>query len=396
MRIYADNAATTKMSRTAVEAMLPYLSQIYGNPSSLHSAGQEAAQALFAARQTVAEQLGCEARELTFTSGGSEADNMALVSAAMLGARKGKKHIISTAFEHHAVLHTLARLEKQGFAVTLLDVHENGLVTVQDVEQALRPDTCLVSVMYANNEIGTIQPIAQIGALCRERGVLFHTDAVQAAGHLPINVAEQNIDLLSLSAHKFHGPKGVGALYARRGIALTNLIEGGAQERGKRAGTENIPGIVSMAAALQEACEGMEKNAAYVTALRDRLIKGLSKIPHGALNGDRTHRLPGNVSFCFEGIEGESLLLLLDDKGVCASSGSACTSGSLDPSHVLLAIGRPHEVAHGSLRLTLCEENTEEEVDEIIRAVTETVEYLRGFSPVWRDLQSGKREFILK
>ena len=396
MRIYADNAATTKMSRTAVEAMLPYLSQIYGNPSSLHSAGQEAAQALFAARQTVAEQLGCEARELTFTSGGSEADNMALVSAAMLGARKGKKHIISTAFEHHAVLHTLARLEKQGFAVTLLDVHENGLVTAQDVEQALRPDTCLVSVMYANNEIGTIQPIAQIGALCRERGVLFHTDAVQAAGHLPINVAEQNIDLLSLSAHKFHGPKGVGALYARRGIALTNLIEGGAQERGKRAGTENIPGIVSMAAALQEACAGMEKNAAYVTALRDRLIEGLSKIPHGALNGDRTHRLPGNVSICFEGIEGESLLLLLDDKGICASSGSACTSGSLDPSHVLLAIGRPHEVAHGSLRLTLCEENTAEEVDEIIRAVTETVEYLRGFSPVWRDLQSGKRDYILK
>ena len=396
MRIYADNAATTKMSRTAVEAMLPYLSQIYGNPSSLHSAGQEAAQALFAARQTVAEQLGCEARELTFTSGGSEADNMALVSAAMLGARKGKRHIISTAFEHHAVLHTLARLEKQGFEVTLLDVHENGLVTAQNVEQALRPDTCLVSVMYANNEIGTIQPIAQIGALCRERGVLFHTDAVQAAGHLPINVAEQNIDLLSLSAHKFHGPKGVGALYARRGIALTNLIEGGAQERGKRAGTENIPGIVSMAAALQEACAGMEKNAAYVTALRDRLIEGLSKIPHGALNGDRTHRLPGNVSFCFEGIEGESLLLLLDDKGICASSGSACTSGSLDPSHVLLAIGRPHEVAHGSLRLTLCEENTAEEVDEIIRAVTETVEYLRGFSPVWRDLQSGKRDYILK
>ena len=395
MRIYADNAATTKMSRTAVEAMLPYLSQIYGNPSSLHSAGQEAAQALFAARQTVAEQLGCEARELTFTSGGSEADNMALVSAAMLGARKGKKHIISTAFEHHAVLHTLARLEKQGFAVTLLDVHENGLVTVQDVEQALRPDTCLVSVMYANNEIGTIQPIAQIGALCRERGVLFHTDAVQAAGHLPINVAEQNIDLLSLSAHKFHGPKGVGALYARRGIALTNLIEGGAQERGKRAGTENIPGIVSMAAALQEACEGMEKNAAYVTALRDRLIKGLSKIPHGALNGDRTHRLPGNVSFCFEGIEGESLLLLLDMNGVCASSGSACTSGSLDPSHVLLAIGRVHDVAHGSLRLSLCEYNTEEEVDHILDVVPKVVEQLRGMSPVWRDLQTGKRQYIL-
>ena len=396
MRIYADNAATTRMSRTAIDAMLPYLSDIYGNPSSLHSIGQEAAQALFAARQTVAEQLGCEPRELTFTSGGSEADNMALVSAATLGARKGKKHIISTAFEHHAVLHTLARLEKQGFEVTLLDVHENGLISAEEVEQAIRPDTCLVSVMYANNEIGTIQPIAEIGAVCRAHGVLFHTDAVQAVGHLPIDVVKQNIDLLSLSAHKFHGPKGIGALYARRGIALTNLIEGGAQERGKRAGTENVPAIVSMAAALKEACENMEKNTAYVRALRDRLIEGLSKIPHGALNGDREHHLAGNVSFCFEGIEGESLLLLLDDKGVCASSGSACTSGSLDPSHVLLAIGRPHEVAHGSLRLTLSEENTEEEIDTIIRAVTETVEYLRGFSPVWRDLQSGKRAYILK
>lgn len=396
MRIYADNAATTRMSRRAIDAMLPYLSDIYGNPSSLHSIGQEAAQALFAARQTVAEQLGCEPRELTFTSGGSEADNMALVSAATLGARKGKKHIISTAFEHHAVLHTLARLEKQGFEVTLLDVHENGLISAEEVEQAIRPDTCLVSVMYANNEIGTIQPIAEIGAVCRAHGVLFHTDAVQAVGHLPIDVVKQNIDLLSLSAHKFHGPKGVGALYARRGIALTNLIEGGTQERGKRAGTENVPAIVSMAAALKEACENMEKNTAYVRALRDRLIEGLSKIPHGALNGDREHRLAGNVSFCFEGIEGESLLLLLDDKGVCASSGSACTSGSLDPSHVLLAIGRPHEVAHGSLRLTLSEENTEEEIDTIIRAVTETVEYLRGFSPVWRDLQSGKRAYILK
>lgn len=396
MRIYADNAATTRMSRRAIDAMLPYLSDIYGNPSSLHSIGQEAAQALFAARQTVAEQLGCEPRELTFTSGGSEADNMALVSAATLGARKGKKHIISTAFEHHAVLHTLARLEKQGFEVTLLDVHENGLISAEEVEQAIRPDTCLVSVMYANNEIGTIQPIAEIGAVCRAHGVLFHTDAVQAVGHLPIDVVKQNIDLLSLSAHKFHGPKGVGALYARRGIALTNLIEGGAQERGKRAGTENVPAIASMAAALKEACENMEKNTAYVRALRDRLIEGLSKIPHGALNGDREHRLAGNVSFCFEGIEGESLLLLLDDKGVCASSGSACTSGSLDPSHVLLAIGRPHEVAHGSLRLTLSEENTEEEIDTIIRAVTETVEYLRGFSPVWRDLQSGKRAYILK
>ena len=396
MRIYADNAATTRMSRRAIDAMLPYLSDIYGNPSSLHSIGQEAAQALFAARQTVAEQLGCEPRELTFTSGGSEADNMALVSAATLGARKGKKHIISTAFEHHAVLHTLARLEKQGFEVTLLDVHENGLISAEEVEQAIRPDTCLVSVMYANNEIGTIQPIAEIGAVCRAHGVLFHTDAVQAVGHLPIDVVKQNIDLLSLSAHKFHGPKGIGALYARRGIALTNLIEGGAQERGKRAGTENVPAIASMAAALKEACENMEKNTAYVRALRDRLIEGLSKIPHGALNGDREHRLAGNVSFCFEGIEGESLLLLLDDKGVCASSGSACTSGSLDPSHVLLAIGRPHEVAHGSLRLTLSEENTEEEIDTIIRAVTETVEYLRGFSPVWRDLQSGKRAYILK
>ena len=396
MRIYADNAATTRMSRTAIDAMLPYLSDIYGNPSSLHSIGQEAAQALFAARQTVAEQLGCEPRELPFTSGGSEADNMALVSAAMVGAKKGKKHIISTAFEHHAVLHTLARLEKQGFEVTLLDVHENGLISAEEVEQAIRPDTCLVSVMYANNEIGTIQPITEIGAVCRAHGVLFHTDAVQAVGHLPIDVVKQNIDLLSLSAHKFHGPKGIGALYARRGIALTNLIEGGAQERGKRAGTENVPAIASMAAALKEACENMEKNTAYVRALRDRLIEGLSKIPHGALNGDREHRLAGNVSFCFEGIEGESLLLLLDDKGVCASSGSACTSGSLDPSHVLLAIGRPHEVAHGSLRLTLSEENTEEEIDTIIRAVTETVEYLRGFSPVWRDLQSGKRAYILK
>lgn len=396
MRIYADNAATTRMSRRAIDAMLPYLSDIYGNPSSLHSIGQEAAQALFAARQTVAEQLGCEPRELTFTSGGSEADNMALVSAATLGARKGKKHIISTAFEHHAVLHTLARMEKQDFEVTLLDVHENGLISAEEVEQAIRPDTCLVSVMYANNEIGTIQPIAEIGALCRAHGVLFHTDAVQAVGHLPIDVVKQNIDLLSLSAHKFHGPKGIGALYARRGIALTNLIEGGAQERGKRAGTENVPAIASMAAALKEACENMEKNMAYVRALRDRLIEGLSKIPHGALNGDREHRLAGNVSFCFEGIEGESLLLLLDDKGVCASSGSACTSGSLDPSHVLLAIGRPHEVAHGSLRLTLSEENTEEEIDTIIRAVTETVEHLRGFSPVWRDLQSGKRAYILK
>ena len=391
--IYVDNAATTKTSRTAIEAMLPYMDKIYGNPSSLHSVGQAAADALRKAREEAAEVLGCEPNEITFTSGGSEADNQALVSAAAIGARKGKKHIISTAFEHHAILHTLKKLEKEGFEVTLLDVHENGMVSAQQVADAIREDTCLVSVMYANNEIGSIQPIAEIGAVCKEKGVIFHTDAVQAVGHVHINVKEENIDMLSLSAHNFHGPKGVGLLYARKGVRLTNIIEGGAQERGKRAGTENIPGIVGMVAALKEANANIDANAEKVSALRDRLIEGLEKIPHSALNGDRTKRLPGNVSFCFEGIEGESLLLLLDAKGICASSGSACTSGSLDPSHVLLAIGRPHEVAHGSLRLTLSEENTQEEVDYIIEETTKVVKYLRDLSPVWKELLSGERKF---
>lgn len=391
--IYVDNAATTKTSRTAIEAMLPYMDKIYGNPSSLHSVGQAAADALRKAREEAAEVLGCEPNEITFTSGGSEADNQTLVSAAAIGARKGKKHIISTAFEHHAILHTLKKLEKEGFEVTLLDVHENGMVSAQQVADAIREDTCLVSVMYANNEIGSIQPIAEIGAVCKEKGVIFHTDAVQAVGHVHINVKEENIDMLSLSAHKFHGPKGVGLLYARKGVRLTNIIEGGAQERGKRAGTENIPGIVGMVAALKEANANIDANAEKVSALRDRLIAGLEKIPHSALNGDRTKRLPGNVSFCFEGIEGESLLLLLDAKGICASSGSACTSGSLDPSHVLLAIGRPHEVAHGSLRLTLSEENTQEEVDYIIEETTKVVKYLRDLSPVWKELLSGERKF---
>lgn len=391
--IYVDNAATTKTSRTAIEAMLPYMDKIYGNPSSLHSVGQAAADALRKAREEAAEVLGCEPNEITFTSGGSEADNQALVSAAAIGARKGKKHIISTAFEHHAILHTLKKLEKEGFEVTLLDVHENGMVSAQQVADAIREDTCLVSVMYANNEIGSIQPIAEIGAVCKEKGVIFHTDAVQAVGHVHINVKEENIDMLSLSAHKFHGPKGVGLLYARKGVRLTNIIEGGAQERGKRAGTENIPGIVGMVAALKEANANIDANAEKVSALRDRLIEGLEKIPHSALNGDRTKRLPGNVSFCFEGIEGESLLLLLDAKGICASSGSACTSGSLDPSHVLLTIGRPHEVAHGSLRLTLSEENTQEEVDYIIEETTKVVKYLRDLSPVWKELLSGERKF---
>lgn len=391
--IYVDNAATTKTSRTAIEAMLPYMDKIYGNPSSLHSVGQAAADALRKAREEAAEVLGCEPNEITFTSGGSEADNQALVSAAAIGARKGKKHIISTAFEHHAILHTLKKLEKEGFEVTLLDVHENGMVSAQQVADAIREDTCLVSVMYANNEIGSIQPIAEIGAVCKEKGVIFHTDAVQAVGHVHINIKEENIDMLSLSAHKFHGPKGVGLLYARKGVRLTNIIEGGAQERGKRAGTENIPGIVGMVEALKEANANIDANAEKVSALRDRLIEGLEKIPHSALNGDRTKRLPGNVSFCFEGIEGESLLLLLDAKGICASSGSACTSGSLDPSHVLLAIGRPHEVAHGSLRLTLSEENTQEEVDYIIEETTKVVKYLRDLSPVWKELLSGERKF---
>ena len=395
MMIYADNAATTKMSSTAIEAMLPYMDRIYGNPSSLHTAGQQAAEALQSARERIAACLGCQPREIYFTSGGSEADNQALISAAKIGERKGKKHIISTTFEHHAVLHTLQGLEKQGFEVELLPVGETGTVTAQQVADAIREDTCLVSVMYANNEIGSVLPVGEIGKVCRESGVVFHTDAVQAAGHLPIDVKEQQIDLLSLSAHKFHGPKGIGILYARQGLALTTLIAGGAQERGKRAGTENIPAIMGMAAALEEACAHMEENARAVSALRDKLIAGLSKIPHCALNGDPVHRLPGNVSFCFEGIEGESLLLLLDAKGICASSGSACTSGSLDPSHVLLAIGRPHEVAHGSLRLSLCHWNTEEEVDEMLRVIPQVVEYLRNMSPMWKDLESGKRTFVL-
>ena len=396
MRIYADNTATTKMSQTAIRAMLPYMDKVYGNPSSLYSLGQEAAEALLSARERIAALLGCEAREITFTSGGSEADNQAILSAAYAGASRGKTHIISTAFEHHAVLHTLKKLEGEYFEVTYLDVGEKGVVTPEQVAEAICPDTCLVTVMYANNEIGTVQPIAEIGRVCRERGVVFHTDAVQAAGHLPINVREQNIDMLSLSAHKFHGPKGIGVLYARKGVPLRSLIEGGAQERGKRAGTENLPAIMGMAAALEESCAHMAEAAERETYLRDKLIAGLSKIPHSVLNGDAERRLPGNVNFCFEGIEGESLLLLLDDKGVCASSGSACTSGSLDPSHVLLAIGRPHEIAHGSLRLTLSEESTEEEIDYIIRAVTEVVAYLRSMSPVWRDLESGKKEFVIK
>ena len=395
MQIYADNAATTKMSRTAIDAMLPYMETYYGNPSSLHTIGQQAAEALMTARQTVAECLGCQPREITFTSGGSEADNQALVSAARIGERKGKKHIISTAFEHHAILHTLKKLEKEGFEVQLLDVGPTGTITAQQVADAIREDTCLVTIMYANNEIGSIMPIPEIGAVCKEKGVLFHTDAVQAAGHLHIDVKAQNIDMLSLSAHKFHGPKGVGLLYARQGIPLTNIIEGGAQERGKRAGTENIPGIVSMAAALKEACDHIDENAAKVSALRDKLIAGLSRIPHSAVNGDLEHRLPGNVNFCFEGIEGESILLLLDAKGICASSGSACTSGSLDPSHVLLAIGRPHEVAHGSLRLSLCHDTTEAQVDYILEKVPGIVAYLRDMSPMWKDLESGKRTFIL-
>ena len=395
MQGYADNAATTKISSVALQARMPCFETLYGNPSSLHSVGQEAKEALEDARARVAACLGCEPREIYFTSGGSEADNQAIISAARLGQRKGKMHIISTAFEHHAVLHTLNKLEKEGFQVTLLDVSNGHNITAQQVKDAIREDTCLVTTMYANNEIGSVLPIAEIGAVCKAAGVPFHTDAVQAVGHLHINVKEQNIDLLSLSGHKFHGPKGVGALYCRRGFPLVNVIDGGAQERGKRAGTENLPAIVGMAAALEDACTNMDVNMAKVVVMRDKLIAGLSAIPHCALNGDSVNRLPGNVSFCFEGIEGESLLLLLDMKGVCASSGSACTSGSLDPSHVLLAIGRVHDVAHGSLRLSLSEYNTDEEIDHILTVVPEVVAYLRGISPVWRDLQNGKREYIL-
>ena len=393
--IYADNAATTKLSPHALEVMVETAQTAWGNPSSLYGLGQAAQEALSDARVRMAKILGAEAKEIYFTSGGSESDNQAIRSCARLGAAKDKKHIVSTAFEHHAVLHTLKRLEKEGYEVTYLPVHENGIVTAEEVAAAIRPDTCLVTIMFANNEIGTIQPIREIGAICRKHGVLFHTDAVQAVGHVPIDVKADNIDLLSASAHKFHGPKGTGFLYARKGIRLTNLIEGGAQERGKRAGTENVPGIVGMAAALKEAAANMEKNASHMTALRDRLIEGLSEIEHSALNGDAAKRLPGNVNFCFEGIEGESLLLLLDDRGISASSGSACTSGSLDPSHVLLAIGRVHDVAHGSLRLSIGEDATAEQIEYIIQNVKEVVEYLRGFSPVWRDLKSGKTPFIL-
>ncbi len=392
--IYADNAATTKMCPAAIEAMTKCMTENYGNPSSLYAYGQQAREILDDARERIAKCLGCTAREITFTSGGSEADNQAIFSAAALGAKKGKKHIISTAFEHHAVLHTMDKLRAQGFEITLLDVHKNGIVTAQQVRDAIRDDTCLVTVMFANNEIGTIQPIAEIGAVCREKGVLFHTDAVQAVGHIKVNVAEQNIDMLSLSAHKFHGPKGIGVLYAKRGVMLSSLINGGAQERGKRAGTENLPAIVGMAAALEQATANLDGYAAKLIPLRDRLIAGLDKIPYGELNGDREHRVPATVNFCFEGIEGEALLLLLDDKGICASSGSACTSGSLDPSHVLLAIGRPHEVAHGSLRLSLGDDATEADVDYIIEAVSDVVAYLRNMSPFWRDLVSGKRPHV--
>lgn len=396
MYIYADNAATTKMSKTAIDAMLPYLDRIYGNPSSLHSPGQQAAEALLTARETIAGVLGCTAKEIYFTSGGSEADNQAILSAAAIGERKNKKHIISSSIEHHAVLHTLEKLKKQGFEITLLDAHENGIVRPEELKAAIRPDTALVTIMYANNEIGSVQPAAELGAICREHGVLFHTDAVQAVGHIKVNVEQENIDTCSLSAHKFHGPKGIGVLYVKKGIPLASLIEGGAQERGKRAGTENLPAIMGMSAALKEADSLISETAARLIPLRDRLIQGLSEIPHTVLNGDRLRRLPGNVNVCFEGIEGESLLLLLDSKGIGASSGSACTSGSLDPSHVLLAIGRPHEIAHGSLRLSLSGENTPEEIEYMIKAIGETVSYLRDMSPIWRDLQEGKRNYVIQ
>ena len=395
MFVYADNAATTSVSKTALDAMMPYLTELYGNPSSLYAFGQKAAEALAAARETVAACLNADPKEITFTSGGSEADNQAIVTAARLGARKGKKHLISTQFEHHAVLHTLAKLEKEGFEVTLLDPHEDGVIRVEDVENALRDDTCLVTIMFANNEIGTVQPIAEIGALCREKKVLFHTDAVQAAGHTPIDVKAMNIDMLAISGHKFHAPKGVGALYARRGIALTSIIEGGAQERGKRAGTENVAGIVAMAAALKESCEHIEENTAKIIPMRDKLFSELGKIPHSKINGSLEHHVPGTVNMCFEGIEGESLLLMLDDRGICASSGSACTSGSLDPSHVLLSIGLPHEVAHGSLRLSIGEYNSMEEIDHIIKVVPEVVAYLRSISPIWDELEKGTRKHLI-
>ena len=395
MRIYADNAATTPMSQKALETMTYCMQEVYGNPSSLHSLGQKAADALLEARETMAALLGCQPVEITFTAGGTESDNQAIISAALWGEKKGKKHIISAAFEHHAVLHTLKKLEKQGFEVTLLPIDENGILRTDQIADALRPDTALVTIMYANNEIGTIQPVAEIGALCKERELLFHTDAVQSAGHLHINVKKQHIDLLSLSAHKFHGPKGAGLLYARKGLGLTNIIEGGAQERGKRSGTENLPAIVAMAAAFEESCENMAENAVKVSALRDKLIKGLSAIPHAILNGDPVSRLPGNVNFSFEGIEGEQLLAALDKKGICASSGSACTAGGLDPSHVLLAMGRPRSLAYSALRLSLSSRNTEEEVDYMCKVIPQVVEGLRSASPIWQDLMAGRKEFIL-
>lgn len=394
MKIYADNAATTKMSDNVINAMIPYMKEVYGNPSSLYEIGQKAKESLEDARRRAAEILRCDAREIYFTSGGSEGDNQAIISAARIGEKKGKRHIISTTFEHHAVLHTLMKLEKEGFEIELLDVHSNGIVSAKQVENAIREDTALVTIMYANNEIGTVQPIAEIGEICRKKDVLFHTDAVQAIGHIPVDVSRDKIDMLSLSAHKFHGPKGVGILYAKKGIQLTNIIEGGAQERGKRAGTENLPGIVGMVTALEDASKNLEEYKNKLIPLRDKLIEGLNEIEYSELNGDKYERLPGTVNFCFEGIEGESLLLLLDDKGISASSGSACTSGSLDPSHVLLAIGRPHEVAHGSLRLSLSENVTEEEVDYLVRAVKDVVNYLRNISPFWRDLVSGKRPHV--
>lgn len=396
INVYADNAATTRVSDTAFNAMLPYFKELYGNPSSLYTLGQKSQEAIFAARETVADCLNCDMKEITFTSGGSEADNQAIISAAYLGAKSGKKHIISSTFEHHAVLHTLEKLKKEGFEITLLPVHSDGFVRVEELKDAIRKDTALVTIMYANNEIGTVQPIAEIGAVCREKGVIFHTDAVQAAGHIKIDVKAQNIDMLSIASHKFHGPKGAGALYARKGIPLLNLIEGGAQERGKRAGTENVPAIVGMAAALKESCDSLDKNFAFVKSLRDKIARELSKIPHSKINGDLERGLAGTLNMCFEGIEGESLLLLLDDRGISASSGSACTSGSLDPSHVLLALGLPHEVAHGSLRISLCEYNTEEEADHIIKEVPEVVAYLRSMSPIWKDLQEGKRKYVIQ
>lgn len=396
MKVYADNAATTKISDTAFNAMLPYFKEMYGNPSSLYTLGQKSQEALCSARETMAKYLNCDMKEITFTSGGSEADNQAILTGAYLGEKQGKKHIISSAFEHHAVLHTLKKLEKQGFEVTLLPVHEDGFVRPEELKDAIRSDTALVTIMYANNEIGTVQPIRELGAVCREKGVLFHTDAVQAAGHIKIDVKADNIDMLSMSAHKFHGPKGVGMLYAKKGINLYTLIEGGAQERGKRAGTENVPAIMGMAAAFEESCENLEKNFEYVKGLRDKVAAELSKIPHSKINGDITKGLAGTLNMCFEGIEGESLLLLLDDRGISASSGSACTSGSLDPSHVLLSLGLPHEVAHGSLRISLSEYNNEEDVTHIIKNVPEVVAYLRSMSPVWKDLTEGKKQYVIQ